>query len=151
MIRVNKHILVLTAWDILRFAFIGMSVLPLMGTALTITGDHPSNYRLLLWLAAPQLAITGYLGAVSLGFLSDRGVKPLGFIGKLLSAVPAVLTMATLFAANRAREGMLVSDETELALLIRITAVVLLDLVFCIILLSYRSRDDMEGKTSSAG
>lgn len=149
---INKHLIVLSFWDSLRFIFLGAILLPLVSAGLQITGDVPTNYRILLWLLAPQLILPGYLAAVAFGRMSEQGLKPLLFITKLLSLIPAVLTVSALMAANQIQSGALIADQDELNVIIRITAVVIMDLVFCVILLAYKSRiSDAELPTESAG
>ncbi len=142
MTGINKHILVLTLGDVLRFGLMTVYLLPILAGDMTISGDSPTNYRILLWLASPQLLLTVYLGAVSIGLISDQGLKPLSFIAKILSAAPAALSVASALLANRQRDGVLVADGSELNSYILMTAVVLMDLVFCIILLMYKTGDD---------
>lgn len=139
MNHLNKHLLLLAVWDLVRFVVLSILLLPLLGAALSISPDQSSNFRLILWLAAPQLIIPLYLGAVSVGIMGGGGVKALSLTGKLLSTLPGLATVSGILISARNSAGGMLDLVTEFRTLSAIGLVLLLDIVFCIILVAYRN------------
>ena len=128
----------LAVWDILRFGFLALFLLPTLVGSFSVTEGSSSNYRLLLWLSAPQLIIPAYMGAISCGLITDRHIKPVGIGAKCLGLVPGMLVLIFLIASLLGTGP----NGDEILLLLRLGIVLLFDLLFCVILLVYKQKED---------
>lgn len=140
MKQINYYAFFLFLWDILRFGILGIFLLPAFATSFSIVDNPSSNYRLLLWLAAPQLIIPSYLGAVALGFTGDTLLKHISLVVKSLSLVPGLAALIIIIFSNMQQTGSAFSDFSELQMILRLSMVMLFDLVFCIMALAYRRK-----------
>ena len=136
MRKLNGYAFTLTILDLLRFGFSALFFLPIFANSFSVTEGSTSNYRLLLWLSAPQLIIPTYTGAIALGFINDELIKQIGIAVKCLSLIPGIALLVTfimpLFQMN--------SDESYLLLIIRLIIALLFDILFCVMLLMYRKK-----------